>query len=228
MLNYFNRLINIKRFVRKLKSGKTVVVDPHSRRASMMRIKTALKDLRKRGNTINEGGYLFDTKTGKVSNYIQGEAERVDYNSILKTNPKKSIFEKRSTLHNHPRVSAPSQTDILNNKGRHAFIIDNAGNVYSFKKVSSGTSLELYFDQQIKDIFKASKQEDLKLKLLFDHGVTDKNEAAMYIQHFTNQYLHESELIRYRARFNSSYKRKIKSKKGQKIKETVYNYLDEN
>jgi hypothetical protein len=130
MLSYFNRLINIKRFVRKLRNGKEIIVKPHSRRAIVSRLKEGLEDLRKNTNdNALEYGYLFNTKNGKLGQRITGKYQAVDlYNQL--PNREKNLSKKSYLLHSHPMDVSLSMPDLFNSKGRMIFAVTPSGDIY--------------------------------------------------------------------------------------------------
>jgi hypothetical protein len=128
MLSYFNRLINVKRFIRTLKNGKQIEVNPHSRRAIVSRLREALEDIRK---TDLERGYVFIPKRGKLSQKIIGEKSSVEIGKLNKSTPKINRYD----LHNHPRNTPLSYQDlqVSGNTGNQVFNITPRGDVYRAK-----------------------------------------------------------------------------------------------
>jgi hypothetical protein len=136
MLSYFNKLINIKRFVRRLKNGKEVVVDSHSRRAIVSRLREGLEDLR---NTDIERGYVFRGKGGKLSKKVQGTNTRIEWSDLFKKkNPYELAIPKTDIayLHNHPHNLSLSFTDFLattTDRKKQVFAITPRGDVFRAK-----------------------------------------------------------------------------------------------
>lgn len=101
----FNRLLNIRSYIRKV-GGKMVRVKSHKKQA-VLRAHDAAEDLLKQLNADSKEFAYIISKSGKVSKLYKGDAVSVD----LKGHYKNAFMY----VHNHPKkeLFAPSIPDIL-------------------------------------------------------------------------------------------------------------------
>lgn len=134
----FNKALNIKGFTRRI-GTKIVRVDPHSRKASVLRVRAALEDASKHKVEV---GYVV-SKSGKLSQMVtQNNPNQVQYKFKDKLLP--YTAKNSATIHNHPdqfpklklTANPPSGPDIVNNlhRGDYGFVADAQGSQFRYSR----------------------------------------------------------------------------------------------
>lgn len=207
----FNKLLNIPKHFRTLKSGKKVPVRGYRRTVS--RLRAALTDLRKQGGLKKEGLYLLDPKTGLVSKRVSGKESRVSTLGLLNENKRRASdevlaekFGKRWFLHNHPGRTSLSPGDFLGRSRPtdQVFVTTTSGSVMRGRSTPR-------FDNLTKKQYNKIKSDQIflinSLKKRLPNTTLD--ERTFLVTHLTNKRLAEDGLVKYRSYLSKSDKKLV-------------------
>lgn len=199
----FNRKINIKAYTKIIK-GKVVPVSRSQR--TLLRLKDALTDLRRRGGKTHEGAYLLNPKNSKVGEYIPGEKDRVFMNKPYKID--------RHKLHNHPSDTGFSIQDLVSaqvTNSNMTHVITPNGSWYRASNINIG-------NDDIETL--ESLEEDLPFIFQMEKSIENKGDLKLNTKQVNNSWfaakyailkdLHNNGLITFRAKLQSKDKQIIK------------------
>jgi len=200
----FNRQINIKAYT-KIINGKVVPVSRSQR--TLLRLKDALTDLRRRGGVAHEGGYIVPTTTGKISRYIAGKEKSV----VLDLHPNHRDL---NFLHNHPNNSGLSFGDLLSasESGIAIHAVTPRGSWYRARVIPNLDSYLKhpedfqYRQNSLIDMFLDSKEDNPNFRI----NEKQWDSAAIAAQHAFLLDLHQHNLIQYRAKLTPKDKQVLK------------------
>ena len=128
VINY-SRALNIQGFTRRI-GTKIVRVNPHSRKAGVLRAREALKDLRK---SKVEAAYIMN-KSGKLSKKISQNMPK-QVKTLTKHGKSIPLKNVSVVMHNHPVATPPSPPDIqlANTSKTIGAVVSSDGTMYSFR-----------------------------------------------------------------------------------------------
>jgi len=217
----FNRKINIKAYKRQI-GNKIVRVGPSSRKASVLRIREALKDAAK---SKVEVGYVV-SKSGRISKKVTNNSvDSVAYKFNDKLLPKKSPAS--ATIHNHPNIyptlttSPPSSADIKNtiSRGNYGYVVSSGdGSQFRYSRGKAWDNASLAMQHHLnRTVAKKLGTLDASLSLNTKYHPNLK----FLIRDRFYQRLNQEGLIRYRVRPSD----KLKEKR-DKVRADADQYID--
>lgn len=197
---FFNRKLNLAHLP-KTKSGFAHL------KAGVKRTRDALDDLRRKGGRSFEGGYTVNNTSGKLGEYFTNKKKNmIDIRTVIQVPPKNGVM---SFLHNHPRNSSLSISDLLNT------------NPYAKDQIVNTTPGGSYFRGRLKK--EPNPQEIIKTRQKIINKVDyefrqlkpgklspkDLDRRSFIASHLVNRSLANQGVIHYRAKLTPKDRRTI-------------------
>lgn len=186
-------------------------------REGVKRSRDALADLAKRGGRTHEGAYIINN-SGKVGQYVKGVERSVQSRALMKAQPKTMV----SVLHNHPRNTTLSWTDIANTTPTRKEKVDeyisrNIPAVQVVNTTPNGSYYRAYAKKELNpSMLKRDRQRmldtvDYEFRKLKPGKLSEKDlvRRSFIAGHLANRQLAQKGLIHYRARMTPKDKRTL-------------------
>lgn len=222
-ISEFNRLLNVKSYIKTLKNGNVINVKGY--RKTLKSLNSALNDLKLRGlNNESENLYFFNPISGKVSKVAKGNSNSVSPELILKKIKSEEsynkVLNKRWVLHNHPNSKSLSLQDFYAVPERtNIFSISSTGSIFrgyptsKFKTLTFEQLRESQIDMNFLTEVLKKKMPELKIE-----------ENEFLVSHFHNLNLKDNGYIHYRTKLSKKDKELVDNY-GFTIKNNL-NFLD--
>jgi hypothetical protein len=224
----FNRKLNIKAFFRTLPSGKRIRINPHSRRAALLRGKEALEELAK---SKTEAGYVV-SNSGKLSKKIsQNSFKQVFYRLKGQDLAARKGISAKLHSHNLPEkykqnltALTPSTADVMNSlkTGELGAVISSKdGSIFRYRQ---GQVLDKALPFEKRAIIQNLENKTKKFnEILYQRKDLTPDEKLLVTDRYF-QHLNKRKLIRYRIRPSETLKarqKELNPKLDKIIKDTL-------